>query len=83
MDKRAGAAGIIAAELAAKAPPVGATVGPAIGRTEARVTIETRDGRTLTRHVEHALGTLLGNQRSAGRGRAGACRRNQIMNGDQ
>jgi 2-methylcitrate dehydratase PrpD len=30
----------------------------AIGRTEARVTIHTRDGRTLARHVEHALGTL-------------------------
>jgi 2-methylcitrate dehydratase PrpD len=30
----------------------------AIGRTEARVTIRTRDGRTLNRHVEHALGTL-------------------------
>jgi 2-methylcitrate dehydratase PrpD len=30
----------------------------AIGRTEARVTIRTRDGRTLPRHVEHALGTL-------------------------
>jgi 2-methylcitrate dehydratase PrpD len=30
----------------------------AIGRTEARVTIRTRDGRTLSRHVEHALGTL-------------------------
>ena len=31
---------------------------PAIGRTEARVTIRTRGGRTLSRHVEHALGTL-------------------------
>jgi 2-methylcitrate dehydratase PrpD len=31
---------------------------PAIGRTEARVTIRTRDGRRLDRHVEHALGTL-------------------------
>jgi 2-methylcitrate dehydratase PrpD len=31
---------------------------PAIGRTEARVTIRARDGRTLARHVEHALGTL-------------------------
>jgi 2-methylcitrate dehydratase PrpD len=30
----------------------------AIGRTEARVTIRTRDGRTFSRHVEHALGTL-------------------------
>jgi 2-methylcitrate dehydratase PrpD len=30
----------------------------AIGRTEARVTIRARDGRTLARHVEHALGTL-------------------------
>jgi 2-methylcitrate dehydratase PrpD len=28
----------------------------AIGRTEARVTIRTRDGRKLARHVEHALG---------------------------
>lgn len=31
---------------------------PAIGRTEARVTIRTRDGRRLDRHVAHALGTL-------------------------
>jgi 2-methylcitrate dehydratase PrpD len=31
---------------------------PAIGRTEARVTIRTRDGRSFDRHVEHALGTL-------------------------
>ena len=31
---------------------------PAIGRTEARVTIRTRDGRSFERHVEHALGTL-------------------------
>ena len=31
---------------------------PAIGRTEARVTIRAHDGRALTRHVEHALGTL-------------------------
>lgn len=30
----------------------------AIGRTEARVTIRTRDGRAFSRHVEHALGTL-------------------------
>jgi len=30
----------------------------AIGRTEARVTIRARDGRTFARHVEHALGTL-------------------------
>jgi 2-methylcitrate dehydratase PrpD len=30
----------------------------AIGRTEARVTIRTRDGRAFDRHVEHALGTL-------------------------
>ena len=37
---------------------VSAKVDPAIGRTEARVTIRTRDGRTLSRHVEHALGTL-------------------------
>jgi len=37
---------------------VSATVDGAIGRTEARVTIKTRDGRTLARHVEHALGTL-------------------------
>lgn len=29
-----------------------------IGRTEARVTIRTRDGRAFARHVEHALGTL-------------------------
>jgi 2-methylcitrate dehydratase PrpD len=31
---------------------------PAIGRTEARVTIRARDGRAFARHVEHALGTL-------------------------
>jgi 2-methylcitrate dehydratase PrpD len=31
---------------------------PAIGRTEARVTIRTRGGRSFERHVEHALGTL-------------------------
>jgi len=37
---------------------VSARVDPAIGRTEARVTIHTRDGRTFDRHVEHALGTL-------------------------
>jgi 2-methylcitrate dehydratase PrpD len=30
----------------------------AIGRTEARVIIRARDGRTFSRHVEHALGTL-------------------------
>jgi len=37
---------------------VSAKVDPAIGRTEARVTIHTRDGRALSRHVEHARGTL-------------------------
>ena len=37
---------------------VSAKVDPAIGRTEARVTIRTRDGRAFNRHVEHALGTL-------------------------
>jgi len=37
---------------------VSARVDPAIGRTEARVTIRTRDGRAFNRHVEHALGTL-------------------------
>jgi 2-methylcitrate dehydratase PrpD len=37
---------------------VSTKVDPAIGRTEARVTIRTRDGRALSRHVEHALGTL-------------------------
>ncbi len=37
---------------------VSAREDSAIGRTEARVTIRTRDGRTLSRHVEHALGTL-------------------------
>jgi 2-methylcitrate dehydratase PrpD len=37
---------------------VSAREDPAIGRTEARVTIRTRDGRRLDRHVEHALGTL-------------------------
>jgi 2-methylcitrate dehydratase PrpD len=30
----------------------------AIGRTEAKVTIRMRDGRTFSKHVEHALGTL-------------------------
>jgi len=33
-------------------------VDAGIGRTEARVTIRTHDGRALSRHVEHALGTL-------------------------
>jgi 2-methylcitrate dehydratase PrpD len=37
---------------------VSAREDSAIGRTQARVTIRTRDGRTLVRHVEHALGTL-------------------------
>jgi len=37
---------------------VGTREDAAIGRTEARVTIRTRDGRALSRHVEHALGTL-------------------------
>lgn len=37
---------------------VSAREDSAIGRTEARVTIRTRDGRTFDRHVEHALGTL-------------------------
>ena len=37
---------------------VSAREDSAIGRTEARVTIRTRDGRTFGRHVEHALGTL-------------------------
>jgi 2-methylcitrate dehydratase PrpD len=37
---------------------VSAREDAAIGRTEARVTIRTRDGRALARHVEHALGTL-------------------------
>jgi len=33
-------------------------VDPAIGRTQARVTIRARDGRIFARHIEHALGTL-------------------------
>lgn len=37
---------------------VGIAVDAGVGRTEARVTIRTRDGRRLERHVEHALGTL-------------------------
>jgi len=37
---------------------VSAREDSAIGRTEARVTIRARDGRTFSRHVEHALGTL-------------------------
>jgi 2-methylcitrate dehydratase PrpD len=37
---------------------VSAREDSAIGRTEARVTIRTRDGRAFGRHVEHALGTL-------------------------
>jgi len=37
---------------------VSAREDAAIGRTEARVTIRTRDGRAFHRHVEHALGTL-------------------------
>jgi 2-methylcitrate dehydratase PrpD len=34
------------------------TEDAAIGRTEAKVTIRARDGRTFSKHVEHALGTL-------------------------
>ncbi|HKU69405.1 MAG TPA: MmgE/PrpD family protein [Burkholderiales bacterium] len=30
----------------------------AVGRTEAKVTIRARDGRSFSKHVEHALGTL-------------------------
>lgn len=37
---------------------VSARADSAIGKTEARVTIRTRDGRAFERHVEHALGTL-------------------------
>ena len=37
---------------------ISAKVDPVIGRTEARVTIRTRDGHAFNRHVEHALGTL-------------------------
>ena len=37
---------------------VSAREDAAIGRTEARVTIRTRDRRAFARHVEHALGTL-------------------------
>jgi 2-methylcitrate dehydratase PrpD len=32
--------------------------GAAIGRTEARVTIRAPGGRSFTRHIEHALGSL-------------------------
>jgi 2-methylcitrate dehydratase PrpD len=35
-----------------------ATADPAIGRTEAQVPIVLNDGRTCSRHVAHALGTL-------------------------
>ncbi len=34
------------------------TVDPTIGRTGAKVAIRLRDGRTVSRHIEHALGTL-------------------------
>jgi 2-methylcitrate dehydratase PrpD len=37
---------------------VSAQEDSAIGRTEARVTVRTRDGRAFSHHVEHALGTL-------------------------
>jgi len=37
---------------------VSTTVDMTIRRTEAKVTIRLRDGRELSRHVEHALGTL-------------------------
>jgi 2-methylcitrate dehydratase PrpD len=37
---------------------VSATPDAAIGRTEARVTIALNDGRTWSKHVAHALGTL-------------------------
>lgn len=37
---------------------VTAVEDPAIGRTEARVAIVLKDGRTLSRHVEHALGSI-------------------------
>jgi 2-methylcitrate dehydratase PrpD len=37
---------------------VGTREDAAIGRTEARVTIRARDGRSFSRHVEHALGSL-------------------------
>lgn len=35
-----------------------AVVNASIGRTEAHVTFQLKDGRRLSRHVEHALGTL-------------------------
>ena len=35
-----------------------AEVNASIGRTEAHVTFQLKDGRRLSRHVEHALGTL-------------------------
>ena len=45
-------------EVIALRDRVFAEADPAVRKLEARVTIRTRDGRTLTRHVEHALGTL-------------------------
>ncbi len=37
---------------------VSARADPSLRKTEARVTIRTRDGRVVSTHVEHALGTL-------------------------
>jgi 2-methylcitrate dehydratase PrpD len=46
------------AEVIAVRERVTATADPAIGRTEAHVTIALNDGRRYARHVAHALGTL-------------------------
>ncbi|MBI4203728.1 MAG: MmgE/PrpD family protein [Betaproteobacteria bacterium] len=46
------------AEVIAVRERVTATADPAIGRTEAYVTIALNDGRSYSRHVAHALGTL-------------------------
>ncbi len=46
------------AEVIAVRERVIATADPSIARTEAHVTIALNDGRTYSRHVPHALGTL-------------------------
>ena len=52
------AACVADAQVVAVRERVVATADPAIGRTEAHVTIVLNDGRTCSRHVAHALGTL-------------------------
>jgi 2-methylcitrate dehydratase PrpD len=52
------AACVGSAEVIAVRERVTATADSSIGRTEACVTIVLNDGRTYSRHVPHALGTL-------------------------